>query len=54
MAEKVKDLACGMEFNKDTAGGKIEYIEKMYYFCSSGCLEKFLQDPEKYVAHEKR
>jgi len=42
-----------MEFDKDTESGKIEYKGKMYYFCSPGCREKFLQDPEKYVAHEK-
>ncbi len=54
MSEKIKDLICGMEFDKDTASGKTEYMGKMYYFCSPGCREKFLQDAEKYVTHEKK
>lgn len=53
MAEKVKDLICGMEFDEDTASGTLEYNDKIYYFCSLGCKEKFAREPEKYVTHEE-
>lgn len=54
MAEKVKDLVCGMEFDKDTASGTFEYKRKTYYFCSLGCREKFAKEPGKYIAYEKK
>jgi len=54
MAEKVKDLVCGMEFDKDTTSGTFEYKGKTYYFCSLGCKKKLAKEPEKYVAHEKK
>ncbi len=34
MAGRVRDLICGMEFDKDTASGSLEYKGKTYYFCS--------------------
>ncbi len=54
MAEKVRDLICGMEFDEDTASGSLEYYGKIYYFCSFGCKEKFAREHKKYVAHEER
>jgi YHS domain-containing protein len=49
MAEKVRDLVCGMEFDEDSARGILEYYDKIYYFCSSFCKEKFGREPKKYV-----
>jgi len=54
MAEKVRDLVCGMEFDKDSASCKLDYYDKIYYFCSLACKEKFGREPEKYVTHEER
>ena len=54
MAEKVRDLVCGMELDKDSASNILEYYDKIYYFCSLGCKEKFAREPEKYVTHEER
>lgn len=54
MAEKVKDLVCGMEFDEDTASGTLEYNGKIYYFCSLGCREKFAREPDKHVTHEEK
>lgn len=54
MAERVKDLICGMEFDKDTASGTFEYKGKTYYFCSLGCRDKFVKEPDKYAAHEEK
>lgn len=46
----MRDLVCGMEFDKDTASGTFDYKGKTYYFCSQGCREKFAAEPEKYIA----
>ncbi len=54
MAEKVKDLVCGMEFDKDTTSGTFEYKGKIYYFCSLGCRDKLAKEPNKYTAHERK
>lgn len=54
MAEKVRDLICGMEFDKDTSSSTFDYKGKTYYFCSFGCREKFARDPEKYIAHGEK
>lgn len=54
MAEKVRDLVCWMEFDKDSASCKIEYYDKIYYFCSSFCKEKFGREPEKYANNAER
>ncbi len=53
MEERVQDLVCGMEFDKDTASGTFEYKGKTYYFCSLGCRDKFAKEPERYIKHEK-
>lgn len=31
------------------AADSVEYDGKTYYFCCSGCKEKFLAEPEKYL-----
>lgn len=45
----VKDLVCGMDVDEKTAKWKSEYKGKTYYFCASGCKQKFDKNPEKYV-----
>ncbi|MDH4218010.1 MAG: YHS domain-containing protein [Candidatus Aminicenantes bacterium] len=54
MVERVKDLVCGMEFDKETASGTFEYKGKFYYFCSLGCRNKFAEDPKRYIAQEAK
>jgi Cu+-exporting ATPase len=41
MAERVKDLVCGMEIEKNKAI-KSEKDGKVYFFCSKNCQDKFL------------
>jgi YHS domain-containing protein len=47
MAEKTKDLVCGM----DVEVGEIcsEYGGKTYCFCCEACKEEFEKTPEKYI-----
>jgi Cu+-exporting ATPase len=44
-----KDPVCGMQVNPDTAAGSHAHAGQTYYFCSTGCLDKFRADPLKYL-----
>ncbi len=46
--KKEKDPVCGMTVDTDT-DLKYEYKGNTYYFCSSYCLDKFKNEPEKYL-----
>jgi P-type Cu+ transporter len=43
------DPVCGMKVDPHTAKHRAEYGGRPYYFCSAGCREKFLTDPERYL-----
>jgi Cu+-exporting ATPase len=47
------DPVCGMKVKMSPGAPHYEYQGKTYYFCCPGCLERFRQDPEKYLAPEK-
>ena len=44
------DPACGMELSDETLHDTMEHHEKLYGFCSDDCKDKFMQDPDMYVA----
>ena len=44
------DPICNMEVEESTAAGRFDYDGTTYLFCSVHCLEKFKQEPAKYVA----
>lgn len=46
---KVKDPVCGMMVDPHKTAHKAEHAGRPYYFCSAGCREKFLADPERYL-----
>jgi Cu+-exporting ATPase len=46
------DPVCGMRVSALTAAGKYEYEGTTYYFCSTGCLERFRQNPEAFLKPE--
>ncbi len=48
-ASAVVDPVCGMTVNPDPAAGSIVYDNETYYFCSKHCLEKFREDPERFM-----
>ena len=50
----VIDQVCKMEVEESKAAATSEYKGKKYYFCSVGCKRAFDQDPEKYLAGEKK
>jgi Cu+-exporting ATPase len=43
------DPVCGMTVDPDAAAGSEEYHGRTYYFCSTHCLHKFREDPERYL-----
>lgn len=43
------DPVCGMTVRPQSAAGSFEYKGTTYYFCSKGCLQKFQQDPERFL-----
>lgn len=45
----IKDVVCGMRISVHHAGGLSEWDGVKYYFCGSGCLQKFNADPEHYI-----
>src|SRR5208337_1054716 len=46
----VKDPVCGMAVNPAEARGKAHHEAETYYFCSPGCMHKFVSSPEKYLS----
>ncbi len=48
------DPVCKMEVEESTAAATSEYNGKKYYFCAVGCKKAFDQNPEKYLADEKK
>ena len=48
---RMKDLVCGMDVDPAEVAGSHEHGGQTYYFCSTGCLEKFRTQPEKYLNH---
>ncbi|MEM3518589.1 MAG: copper-translocating P-type ATPase [Nitrososphaerales archaeon] len=47
--QMVTDPVCGMKIDSKTAYSKIEYKEKLIYFCSKACEEAFKKNPKKYL-----
>ncbi len=52
-AETVKDPVCGMNVDPETSNLKFEYQGETYCFCSEHCLDKFREDPERYLVGRK-
>lgn len=50
----VHDPVCHMRVSPKTAGFKTEHNKQIYYFCASGCLKKFEENPEKFRGNERK
>jgi Cu+-exporting ATPase len=44
------DPVCGMEVVPSKAAAEADYGGRTYYFCNVKCREKFVADPERYLA----
>jgi len=45
----VRDPVCQMRLSPKTAGFSHQHQGQDYYFCASGCMKKFKENPLKYV-----
>ena len=52
LAIGVKDPVCGMTVDPATAAHRLEQHHKSHFFCSSGCHDKFVANPAKYIKPE--
>jgi Cu+-exporting ATPase len=43
------DPVCGMAVEPETAAAAWEYGGQTYYFCSTGCFERFRADPRGFL-----
>ena len=43
------DPVCKMKVDPARAAGSTEYRGTTFYFCGTGCLKKFQEDPERYL-----
>ncbi|MGH7831621.1 MAG: YHS domain-containing protein, partial [Candidatus Binatia bacterium] len=43
------DPVCHMTVEEKTAAGSYDHRGRRYFFCSLRCLERFKQEPEKYL-----
>lgn len=50
VVEKVKDPVCGMMVSPITAKHRVELDGHTHLFCNPRCKEKFLADPQRYLA----
>ena len=48
-----KDPVCGMNVLEEKAAGTVEHDRTIYYFCGSGCVRKFREDPERYLGEPR-
>lgn len=49
VGDKTTCPVSGEEFTVSATSPKVEVDGKTYYFCCSGCAQKFQADPKKYV-----
>jgi Cu+-exporting ATPase len=47
--ESTKDPVCGMSVDPATAAATADHAGRTYYFCSAGCRDKFVAQPQRYV-----
>src|ERR1041385_3116529 len=50
----VTDPVCGMQVEPATAAGSAEHEGTTYWFCSRHCLDRFRQDPARFVGPAAR
>src|SRR5262249_8684162 len=48
-AKPLKDPVCGMDVIPGRSHGPVSHNGVDYYFCNPGCMQKFQEDPERYL-----
>lgn len=47
-----KDPVCGMRLSAGEAFDSLSHKDNRYYFCASGCRDKFMKHPSQYAKKE--
>lgn len=47
--QPTQDPVCGVELEADQAETSVSHNGEPYYFCSSACKYRFLEEPESYL-----
>jgi len=45
-----KDVVCGMQVRTSDAPAQAAHAGKTFYFCSDGCHDRFVADPDRFVS----
>ncbi len=53
MSNTTKDAVCGMDIKTDSKFST-KYEDKLYYFCSENCLDKFKAKPKSFINQESK
>src|SRR5947207_15149018 len=48
-SKEVVDPVCGMTIDPADAVGHVDYDGQTYYFCAQSCLQRFTEEPGRYV-----
>jgi P-type Cu+ transporter len=48
-----KDPVCGMDVDPHAAKHRAEHTGRTYHFCSARCRERFIAEPERFLAPEE-
>ena len=51
-ASMLTDPVCGMAVDADSAAAAWEHDGTTYFFCSIGCMERFRQDPARFLSQD--
>jgi putative ABC transport system ATP-binding protein len=54
VVEMTIDPVCGMVVDRAAAPAHIDHEGRLFYFCARGCLDEFLQAPERFLTQPVR
>jgi Cu+-exporting ATPase len=49
LSDPVIDPVCGMRVDPEASAGRAEHGGTTYHFCGTGCRDKFVAAPERYL-----
>jgi Cu+-exporting ATPase len=52
-ATPTNDPVCGRPVDPNRTGQGYVHEDAVYYFCSNGCLRRFMADPDAFIATQR-
>jgi Cu+-exporting ATPase len=53
-SHETRDPVCGMEVDPSDSAGSVDYLGKVYHFCSESCLKEFKENPAEFLDEEAK